>query len=368
MIALLRPPAPVKGGHLQLLDIMRGLAAFAILFWHYHHFSFPVGEVRPWPGYRATEPLHEIFWPLYAHGKYAVLLFWLLSGFVFSHVYTGRKSSTRDFAVNRFARLYPLHFVTLLVVAVLQAAALARLGGHVIYQHNGLPEFLAQLAFASNWLAEQPYSFNAPIWTVSVEIPVYVLFWLLLPVLFRAGLLFPALLTLAFGYAYVRDPAWHLLSACQCFFAGAALFLAWRALATPGRLALAVLLVALGIWGCGEEWMVRPIGALSLCAALVLVVVMLEDLKRPAWIDRLNWLGDAGYGIYLWHFAIQIFLFLVVPGLGTRHSPSQSPWFLLLFFALAVGAGHLSFRYLEKPANRRIRGLLSGPRAPAGPT
>jgi peptidoglycan/LPS O-acetylase OafA/YrhL len=194
---------------------------------------------------------------------------------------------------------------------------------------------------------------------VSVEIPAYVLFWLLLPVLFRFGLALPLLLTAAFGYAYVQMPAWHLLSAFQCFFAGAALFLAHRALGTGGRLVLALLLVALGIWGCAPEPLIRPVGGLALCAALVLLLVMAEALPRPAWLDRLNWLGDAGYGIYLWHFPIQLCLFLTFPGFATARSPSHSPWFLALFFALAVLAGHLSYRWFEKPMNRWLRKALA---------
>jgi peptidoglycan/LPS O-acetylase OafA/YrhL len=361
LIALLQPPPPTKGGHLQLLDLMRGFAAFAILFWHYHHFSFAVGATHPVPAnYRDFEPLRAIFWPLYDHGKYAVLLFWLLSGFVFSHVYTGRQASTRAFVVARFARLYPLHLLTLLVVAGLQALCVARLGGAMIYQHNGWPEFLAQLAFASNWAVDAPYSFNAPIWTVSVEIPVYVLFWLLLPMLFRFGIALPGALTLAFGYGYMLLPGWHLLSAFQCFFAGAALFAACRALGTAGKVALGAGLVAIGIGGCLEVALIRPVGGLALCAALVLALVMVEPLPRPAWLARLNWLGDAGYGIYLWHFPIQLCLFLTFSGFATARSPSHSPWFLALFFGLAIAAGHLSYRWIERPANRWLRMALGG--------
>ncbi len=358
MRAWLRAPERVAGGHLQLLDLLRGISAFAILFWHYHHFFFPIGATRPIPGYRATEPLREIFWPFYDHGKYAVLLFWLLSGFVFAHVYWGRTATTRSFIVNRIARLYPLHLVTLLAVAALQSLAHARLGGAMIYQHNGVSEFLAQLAFASNWLPDAPYSFNGPIWTVSVEIPAYALFWLLLPVLFRFGILLPMLLTLGLGYAFVRTD-WHLLSAMQCFFAGTALFMAGRASGTPGKRVLLALLAALGLWGLGEEWMIRPIGALSLCCALILALVMLEDRRRPAWLARLNWLGDAGYGVYLWHFPWQLCLFLLVPGLATDHGIAREPWFLLLFMAPVFLIAHLSFRWFESPARRWLQKKLT---------
>lgn len=358
MTGWLRAPARSAGGHLQLLDLLRGLSAFAILFWHYHHFFFPVGATRPIAGYRAQEPLNALFWPFYEHGKYAVLLFWLLSGFVFAHVYWGRQATTSSFIVNRIARLYPLHLATLLAVALLQSLAQARLGGAMIYQHNGIGDFLLQLGFASNWLPGAPYSFNGPIWTVSVEIPAYALFWLLLPVLFRFGIVLPLLLTLGLGHAFVRTD-WHLLSAMQCFFAGTALFVAVRAAATPGRLVLLAGLVLLGLWGLGESWMIRPVGALALCCALILALVMLEDLPRPAWLARLNWLGDAGYGVYLWHFPWQLCLFLLVPGLATDHGVAREPWFLLVFMAPVFLVAHLSYRWFETPARRLVQRVLA---------
>ena len=52
---------------------------------------------------------------LYQKGDYAVFVFFVISGVVFSNVYlTQRKNENfYNFFIKRFARLYPLHILTL---------------------------------------------------------------------------------------------------------------------------------------------------------------------------------------------------------------------------------------------------------------
>src|SRR4051794_13305380 len=61
-------------------------------------------------------------------GYLMVDLFFVLSGFIISYVYmrkmqTGILANFRNFIVARFARVYPLHFFTLIILIVLVAKA-----------------------------------------------------------------------------------------------------------------------------------------------------------------------------------------------------------------------------------------------------
>ena len=129
------------GEHFYVIDLMRGLAAIAILVWHYQHFFFPQAETRLPVTSRQIQPLYSALMPLYEYGSYAVQLFWMISGFVFCAVYAHTKATTRDFVVNRFARLYPLHIITLLLVAALQVISAYRLG-HCRYIPTTMPIIL----------------------------------------------------------------------------------------------------------------------------------------------------------------------------------------------------------------------------------
>lgn len=163
------------------------------------------------------QPLGAIFGILYQHGHFAVQFFWLISGFVFATVYENSAATTRQFFIARFARLYPLHLITLVIVAILQAISIRTTGHSLIYENNDLWHLMLNLAFISAWGLERGYSFNGPIWSVSIELLVYALFWTFRRPLFRWGLVGPALLTFVFFVGLklqLPGPLW----ACGMFF------------------------------------------------------------------------------------------------------------------------------------------------------
>ncbi len=111
------------------IDGLRGLAALAVLLAHYDHFFLrdPSGHLDlPNPG---DLPYASLFSLIYGYGHLAVPLFWMISGFVSTHVYLNQPISARGFAVARFARLYPMHFSVGNMVAAIQITSL-RLNGH----------------------------------------------------------------------------------------------------------------------------------------------------------------------------------------------------------------------------------------------
>ena len=55
---------------------------------------------------------------------------------------------------------------------------------------NDLYHFFLQIFFISAWGFENGNSFNAPIWSVSVEIGIYILFFLLLNIFKKYNFLF----------------------------------------------------------------------------------------------------------------------------------------------------------------------------------
>jgi peptidoglycan/LPS O-acetylase OafA/YrhL len=140
------------------------VSALVLLVCHYQYF---------WD-FSPTAPLPAPFllWPIYKWGGLAVQVFWALSGFVFWVSYGQRRLTAKTFWVHRFARLYPLHFVTLIVTAGLQLVSWRQTGAWTVYGNDDLPHFGQHLIMASNWFNMES-SFNAPIWSVSVEVLVY---------------------------------------------------------------------------------------------------------------------------------------------------------------------------------------------------
>lgn len=193
-----------------LLDILRGLASFSVLIWHYQHFFFRNCKL-PARFDRGIQPGYVILKPLYEHGDLAVYLFFILSGFIFFHIYSegisSKSVSLKTFVSNRLSRLYPLHLITLLLTAALQLGYHRLFNSYFVYEFNNLKHFLLQLSFASFWGMQDGHSFNGPIWSVSVEVLLYIMFFAFCRFLpLRPGfLMLTCLLGLAIGGVHVGD-------------------------------------------------------------------------------------------------------------------------------------------------------------------
>src|SRR5687767_4242994 len=104
-----------EGTRLARLDGLRGVAACGVALYHVQAL-YPGGLAGVYGGAAG--------W-LYAWGWTMVDLFFVISGYIFAHVYVGVQPIERprdrvDFAVARIARLYPLHILLLLAVAALE--------------------------------------------------------------------------------------------------------------------------------------------------------------------------------------------------------------------------------------------------------
>jgi peptidoglycan/LPS O-acetylase OafA/YrhL len=164
------------------LELIRFVCACAILFWHYKHFAFePDGS---FPLDNSRQPFYSAFRVGYDHGFYGVQIFWCISGYIFFWKYSiaiaQRRLGLRTFLVLRFSRLYPLHVATLFLVLAMQFLYFHSHGYYFVYQFNDVKHFAAQLLLASSWGLTDGDSFNGPIWSISVEVLVYLMFFLLL--------------------------------------------------------------------------------------------------------------------------------------------------------------------------------------------
>ncbi|WP_157136883.1 acyltransferase family protein [Sphingomonas sp. PAMC 26617] len=345
--------------HLFAIDIARGLGAVSVLFWHYQHFFYHgISKAGVVPGEHV--PLSSVFGLLYRHGGLAVQFFWLVSGFVFAATYVGRSVSARAFFQARFARLYPLHVITLIVVAVLQVISMRLVGHAQINPFNDAYHFVLNLFFASSWGLEQGPSFNGPIWSVSVEVLVYGVFWICLSRLFKVGIVFP--LAIVMGGIAVRlfvplgDP--KLIDECVIFFfTGTAIYVIYRAFQTrPVALALSALGVTLvGAIGMQFSDLSRTMGGLVLLSGLLVAVCALEASPYGRRLERLRWIGDNTYGTYLWHVPIQITALTIMDYKGISHSLAENPLFLVGYLAITVLFARFSYLYCELPLRNRLR-------------
>ena len=155
---------PVEVRHklppLGSLTAIRFVAAMHVVLFHESH----------WTG-------HIVFFPLAARivnsGYTSVTLFFVLSGFILAYNYE-RVRSRRDFWVARFARIYPVYFLSLLPPLLITP--------HWSYHPHPGPLGLAlTFCLLQAWWPPLAFSLNQAAWTLSVEALFYASFPFLLP-------------------------------------------------------------------------------------------------------------------------------------------------------------------------------------------
>ena len=116
------------------------------------------------------------------HGYFSTSLFFLISGFILSYLYVlpdGRMSlGRRTFWVARFARVYPLHILILVIMTLLASSIAATMEGANSFDLVASGLLCATLLQA--WFPTYALSWNIPTWALSVVAFYYLTFpWLI---------------------------------------------------------------------------------------------------------------------------------------------------------------------------------------------
>lgn len=149
------------------LDLIRFLAALTVFFVHANYDRF-------------TSNL-PLVWRLKDFGNDAVMVFFVLSGFVIAYVADQKEKTPREYIVSRFARLY-----SVVVPALLVTVGIDHLGAHLVPEaydgwwfQNDQPiwRFAANLLFVNEWWfnSVRPFS-NGPFWSLGYEFWYYAIF------------------------------------------------------------------------------------------------------------------------------------------------------------------------------------------------
>ena len=353
------------------LTALRGVAACWVVAYHMHQRDAVGGALGT----------------LMRHGYLAVDVFFVLSGFVMALSYGTGFAGWRGFGVflmRRFARVYPLYFVTTLMA----------LGLLLWLPHPALPWVWLPRMVVDNFLLVDAWgvgqALNGPSWSISTELFAYLLFPLLVAMalggtggrglaaslgavlLGLAGVwLLAALVPVPVGQT-MNGPmdiwwprsVWPLIRCLLEFTVGLATFGLFRAAAVArwfsqgwvgGGLVAGVLVLAMLPGSDVAVVMLVPALLLALAAG-----------RRPV-PGLLVLLGQLSYGIYLLHGLVVQFRPQLADGfaagLGPRAGDAAAVGTL---YALILGSAWLMYRFIELPARVTIRGW-EGRMFPAAP-
>lgn len=170
-------PAELAGDYeIYYIKVLDGIRAAAILIIAWYHF-WQQSWLEPEIGGLSLD------W-LVRNGSILVDMMILLSGFCLflpyarEMVYGEKTGSAADFYIRRVARIAPSYYVSLLLVFFLFALPLGEYGGNLAFMREDL---LSHLTFTHNLLGDVVHGshLNGVLWTVGVEVQLYLVFPLL---------------------------------------------------------------------------------------------------------------------------------------------------------------------------------------------
>lgn len=344
------------------LTFLRFIAASAVVIFHF-------GREVPSLSWGSA------FWP---YANTAVSFFFVLSGFILAHVYGSRGVlNRRDFYVARFARIAPLYWAALLVVAA-----------YAIYKHtlDGTAALL-NATLLQSWVPGYALTLNSPGWSLSVEVFFYLCFpWLLrtLKNIRHSSMLVVVMLVvwvtnLTLHVALMNSQNLQSLSAGHEFTAysplthvatfvvgviGGLLFDAHRQVFAR----IAMPLVAASVLGLSLLFFwPSPILRFhhnGLLAPLYLLLLWGLGAAKEAWLSRLMstrplvLLGEASYGVYILQFPVGI---VHAPLAARFHWGVEATFWS--YFALLVLVSLVAFVWVERPLRTRIKAAFARPGA-----
>lgn len=355
------------------IDLLRGFAAMSVVVYHFiEHYQWKAFPVEGW-----------MIW--FRIGWMGVDLFFVISGFVialaaFASIDKyGLQRFRMRFMRRRFARIAPLHYLTLLVFALFITPDL-------LYQ-NFFVNLTAHLAFVHNLNFGLHGAINGANWSIATEMQFYILVTLTAPWLmfvkpwklammffgiacawrygvtllipfnnangtfriFIAATQLPGMLDeFAVGILLARFVRSDLRRKFGKYFENNAVFLASLTVAAVASYSMLAC-----FWRYATFWdypmmVVLFRSAIGITFACIVFAAICVKLPRIAWkiLSPITWLGTISYGIYLWHLPVLLSLQRVSGITAERALPTG----LVITVLLAA----VSWYFFEKPVLKRF--------------
>lgn len=297
---------------LYKLEALRGLAALYVVFHHTVSNKFTIADVN--------------VGVILRFGQEAVILFFLLSGFVISYSY--QRTSKKDFAAY-FARRSVRIYVPLLFAFLASYLSLSYNAGAWVNPQFG--QLLANLAMLQDWPEARPtviaaqYMDNGPLWSLSYEWWFYMLFFPLIRYVKeenqRDNIVFGVAILAAITQLFYTHFAIRVLMYLAIWWSGVYLsnryiqgeLDSWKSLAKPvAAMSVIVLILSIGVFEARQQGLPIALGRHPLIEVRYFVFALFA--VALAWVWRsLHWrlfdillkpfalLAPISYAIYILH-------------------------------------------------------------------
>ncbi|MGO4538721.1 acyltransferase family protein [Paenibacillus sp. 2TAB19] len=373
-----------NNNRIESLDSLRGIASMIVVIFHCL-IAFTVFEQanfnrfdNDFLKYFTITPLHTLW-----AGREAVLLFFVLSGFVLAiPFFEGKTQSYGAYAIRRFCRIYIPYIVLMLVSALLLTIFLEHkdIQGLSASYDNRWNHPVTLKAIASYFLMENydTTNVNGVVWTLFHEMRISLILPLFLLIIRRFNFLSAAILSLGLNvlvylaldnWAAVLDEGRLLIMVkavrwsmyyCTCFILGA-LLSKYRNKLPRLKTIYTAILVAVSLVLINCRWMVvvfqvkdqKITDVITIAGILLLFAAVLSSDRLNAFlsIKPLTWLGKISFSLYLVHIPVMMMITIL---LG-KIIPIEAAFILVPIVSLPVA--HFTYKFVELPSNKLGRSI-----------
>lgn len=379
----------MNNNRIEYLDSLRGIAALSVVIFHcmisfviFHSANYNSEYQNSFIKFITESPL-KILW----NGTEAVLLFFVLSGFVLSISYLNGKANRYNvFLAKRFARIYIPYFIVMLISVILSMIFLEfnNLEGmsstfNNRWNHPITLEAILAYVFMINY---DTANVNGVVWTLFHEMRISIVFPLLMLVIIKYNFIKSLMIN-----AIIVVGSWLLLGVIGLYTSGLPSFLAndFRATAfyvvffvlgaTLCKYRLEVssyiykmkpsskfLLFSLSIILISARWILDTMPIFStythqlvvgIGIILLFAVVLSSELSQKILMNKfLLWLGKISFSLYLTHILVLMTLAILF---------GKDLIWLTPIVSLPIAA--LTYKYVEGPAikiGKRWTNILKG--------
>lgn len=306
---------------------------------------------------------------LLADGHLGVDLFFLLSGFILTHVYLEQWNQGRfsysHFLVNRFARIYPLHLF-ILVLFICAYGIAERTGVETSMEGKNWSHFKWHVTLLHAWGTTDGHSWNFPSWSVSAEMFAYLSFpialWLSHRLPTKINLI---VFVLLFGLGAIVSQTFlgkpitklmfdfGILRVATEFLLGIATYLILQKQRLPDKAVRPVIYICLLLISGFSMAQFHEVLLVLLIAILLAALAHLCPQARPNILRSrlLVYLGEISYSTYMIH----ILALMTVPALGAKLGLESNHWINVATVFVIYSSSAVLYHAVELPMRKIIR-------------
>lgn len=330
-----------SSNHISILDPLRGVAALAVVVFHY------LGSILPTLRPNGLEHVVE-------YGKFGVEVFFVISGFVIPFAmqragYTWARLG--NFMARRFVRIAPPAYIASMAMIAFHSIALIVNGRPIQgsdYPGLNTVSILANLTFSVAYF--DTLWFNFVYWSLTAEFEFYLALALLFPFIAQGSRAWQVATTMTVLLLCSFVPGPLFFEYVEYFVLGILVFL-WCETTTNKLLIviLAIAACAIGIAG-GDA---TPI-AISVVAALII------GSRTSFRTSPTDFLGEISYSLYITHVPVAYFAETAIKNATDLHTTLGGKAILFsLYLSLALLVAYVFQILVERPFLRLSKRIVA---------